>query len=61
MYKIVRYFGDYRPAKTVRRVSTRAEAMYWCQLAFSRGTLRSGVKWFDGFVEVKKKRGGKVK
>ena len=52
-FRIVRFFSDDRPAKLVRVVGTLELAQLHCNSPLTRGTLRSGVKWFDGYREVK--------
>lgn len=52
-YKIVRFFSDARPSETVKIVSSLEAAKLHCSDAKSSGTLPGGVKWFDGFEEVK--------
>lgn len=49
MFKILRYFSDGRPARRIKTVSTEAIAQLHCNDPLTRGTLRSGVKWFDGY------------
>jgi hypothetical protein len=52
-FRIVRFFSDGRPAKLIRVVGTLELAQLHCTSPLTRGTLRSGVKWFDGYREVK--------
>ncbi len=50
-YRIVRHFSDGRPRKRGPVYPTREEAQKHCSQAYTRGVLRSGVKWFDGFEQ----------
>ena len=53
-YKIVRYFSDMRRAKKIKIVSSLEIAQLHCNDERTRGTLKSGVKWFDGYIKSKK-------
>lgn len=55
MYKIIRFFSDGRPAKKVKYVPTLELARLHCDSPLTTGELRSGVKWFDGCKETKRK------
>lgn len=55
MYKILRFYSDGRPAKRVMVVSSLELARLHCNSPLTRGTLRSGVTWFDGYREKKRK------
>ena len=48
-YRILRFFSDGRPAKRIKVVSSRELAELHCKSPLTKGVLRSGVKWFDGF------------
>lgn len=52
-YRIIRFFSDGRSAKRVKVVSSLEIARLHCSSPLTRGVLRSGVKWFDGYVEIK--------
>lgn len=54
-YRILRFFSDGRPARRVKVVSTLELAQLHCSSPLTRGVLRGGVKWFDGYT----KTGGK--
>ena len=54
MYKILRFFSDGRPAKRIKVVSSLELAQLHCNSSLTKGVLRSGVKWFDGFKEIKR-------
>lgn len=49
MYKMLRFFSDGRRAKRVKTVSSLELAQLHCNSPLTSGTLRSGVKWFDGY------------
>jgi len=51
-YRIVRFFSDHRPAKRIKVVSSLELARLHCSSPLTRGELRSGVKWFDGFKKI---------
>lgn len=51
-YRIIRFFSDGRPSKRVKVVSTLELAKLHCNSPLTKGVLRSGVKWFDGFREI---------
>lgn len=55
MYKIIRFYSDgRRPCwKGRRKVATLELAKLHCSSPFTRGVLRSGVEWFDGFTKMK--------
>lgn len=48
--KIVRFFSDGRRAKLIKVVSSVEIARLHCSSPGTKGVLRSGVKWFDGFT-----------
>ena len=48
-YMVIRFFSDGRRAKRIRYNQTREQAVLWCGNPSTRGMLRSGVKWFNGF------------
>lgn len=52
-YRILRFFSDGRKYQTVTIVSTLEAAKLHCNSPLTKGVLRSGVQWFDGFKEVK--------
>jgi len=52
-YRILRFFSDGRPAERVKVVSTLELARLHCNSPLTKGVLRSGVKWFDGWREIK--------
>lgn len=52
-YRIVRYFSDGRPAKRIKVVSSLDAARLHCSSPLTSGTLRSGVRWFDGFKKIR--------
>lgn len=54
-YRILRFFNDGRPSKRIKVVSSLALAQLHCNDKRTRGELRSGVRWFDGFREIKRK------
>ena len=49
-YKILRFFDDARPAKTLDTGLDLYAAQAHCSRPDTRGTLRSGVQWFDGYT-----------
>lgn len=51
-FRIIRFFSDGRPAKLVKVVSSLYIAQLHCGSPLTSGTLRSGVKWFDGYKGV---------
>ena len=51
--RILRFFSDGRPPKRVKVVSSLELAKLHCKSPLTKGVLRSGVKWFDGYREVK--------
>lgn len=51
-YRILRFYSDGRRPKRVKIVSSLEIALLHCNDKNTRGTLRSGVKWFDGFIGV---------
>lgn len=51
-YRILRFFSDGRPAKRIKVVSSLAIAQLHCNDPLTKGTLRSGVKWFDGYRKI---------
>lgn len=57
-YRILRFFSDGRRAKRVKVVSSLELAKLHCNSPLTKGTLRSGVRWFDGFREIKGGRNG---
>ena len=50
-YKIVRFYSDGRPNKTIRRGVSLQVAQLHCNDQRTRGVLRSGVRWFDGYTK----------
>lgn len=52
-YRILRFYSDGRPAKRIKIVGTLELAKLHCSHPETRGTMRNGVKWFDGFTEIK--------
>jgi hypothetical protein len=50
-YRIVRFFSDQRPRKTVKIVKSLEAAQEWCSSPITKGELRDGTKWFDGYEE----------
>lgn len=55
LFKIVRYYSDNRKPVTLRANVTQAQAREWCQGPITSGTLRTGVKWFDGYTRMTRK------
>lgn len=55
MYRIKRLFSDGRSPKHIKVVATLELAQLHCNSPLTRGVLRSGVKWFDEFSEIKRK------
>lgn len=54
-YRIVRLFSDGRPNKRIKVVSSLELAQLHCNSPLTRGTLRSGVRWFDGYYQIEEK------
>lgn len=54
-YKILRFFSDGRRPKRVKYVSTLELAQLHCSSPLTRGVLRSGVQWFDGYKKTGRK------
>jgi len=52
MYKIKRFFSDGRRPKKVKLVSSLEIAQLHCSSSLTKGELRTGVKWFDGFERI---------
>lgn len=51
-YRILRFFSDGRPPKRVRVVESIELARLHCNSPLTKGTLRSGVNYFDGFRAI---------
>ena len=54
MYRIIRIFSDGRPRKRIKTVDTLELAQLHCNSPLTRGTLRSGVHWFDAYTEIRR-------
>lgn len=51
-YKILRFFSDGRRPKRIKIVSSLEIAKLHCNSPLTKGTLRNGVRWFDGFEKL---------
>ncbi len=50
MYKIVRFYSNERPPRTIKKGLTLAEAQAHCQTPKTEGgTFNAGTAWFDGY------------
>lgn len=52
-HRITRFYSDGRVERRRGRVLTLEEARAHCSRADTRGVTRDGVRWFDGFREVR--------
>ena len=50
-YKIIRMYQDGRRSKVQATGLSLEDAQAHCRLPSTRGTLRTGVQWFDGYDE----------
>ena len=51
-YKIIKFYSDHRSPKRVKIALSEREAKEWCSHPNTRGTLRNGIKWFDGWTKI---------
>jgi hypothetical protein len=54
-YRILRFFSDGRSPRRIKLLPTLELARLHCNSPLTRGTLRSGVSWFEGFKEIRKR------
>lgn len=51
-YRILRFFSNGRPPKRVKVVSSLKLAQLHCNDPLTKGVLRSGVRWFEGWRKI---------
>ena len=54
LYKVRRYYSDFRKPKTILNKVSLKVAQLHCECPHTKGITKNGVKYFDGYIKIKR-------